>query len=274
MAFDDYEKSAYGAQPIEIYTINRDDTEYWRYTSANEDVTVAGNVYTAIPIKRNEIELSQDVERTALKITMPADDDFPEMFIASPPTDRFLVEVRRFHYGDTDVRFLWFGRVINVEHEEHEAILTCESSVASLKRSTLRRVYQIPCPHVLYDEAVGGCTLAKSTFAVPATADAGSTGVTIVSSTFSGYADGYFSGGLVELTLVGRTNRAFVTNHVGDTITTGLPLQGLYVGGTIIAYPGCDHTTTTCRTKFNNLLNFGGFPFMPVKNPMNGTSVF
>ncbi len=32
-------------------------------------------------------------------------------------------------------------------------------------------------------------------------------------------------------------------------------------------YPGCNKLNTTCKDKFDNLNNFGGFPFMPQKNP-------
>jgi len=46
------------------------------------------------------------------------------------------------------------------------------------------------------------------------------------------------------------------------------------VGDQVRAYPGCDHSLITCANKFGNSLNFGGFPFMPEKNPMDGTPVF
>lgn len=35
-------------------------------------------------------------------------------------------------------------------------------------------------------------------------------------------------------------------------------------GDTFIAYPGCDKTQATCSSKFNNLANFEGFPYVPV----------
>lgn len=38
-------------------------------------------------------------------------------------------------------------------------------------------------------------------------------------------------------------------------------------------YLGCDKIHTTCKDKFNNLNNFGGFPFMPAKNPTSRSLV-
>lgn len=270
MTYDARERSTYEGEPVEVYKFDREGIKIWRYTSADRDVTLEGNVYLAAPIKRNNIEGSQDVERTALKITMPADADFPEQFLASPPTDRIMVEVRRFHFLDSEIAFLWVGRVVNVEHKEFEAIILCESVVSSLKRPTLRRVYQTSCPHLLYGPE---CMLAAASFAVPATLSSAS-GVQLTSAAFGALATGYLTGGYVELTLESNVNRAFVVSHSGSTITTGLPLQGAAVGSVVTAYPGCDHSIATCRTKFSNVLNYGGFPHIPVKNPMTGTPIF
>jgi uncharacterized phage protein (TIGR02218 family) len=271
LTYDAREKSAYDGEPVEIYKFDREGVKVWRYTSADRDIIYGGEVYLAAPIKRNDIEGSQDVERTALKITMPADEDFPEQFIYSPPTDRIMVEVRRYHYLDSEIAFLWVGRVVNVEHREFEAIILCESSISSLKRPTLRRVYQTTCPHLLYGPE---CAIDKSSWAVIATLSAGTSGITLKSAVFAGYVDGYFAGGFVEILISGNLNRAFVVSHTGDTLTTGLPLQGAVVGLDVTAYPGCDHSLDTCVAKFSNNVNYGGFPFIPEKNPMNGTSIF
>lgn len=43
------------------------------------------------------------------------------------------------------------------------------------------------------------------------------------------------------------------------------------VGDTLTLYAGCNHTTTDCQNKFGNLANFGGFAFVPNRNPaVNG----
>jgi len=38
-------------------------------------------------------------------------------------------------------------------------------------------------------------------------------------------------------------------------------------------YPGCDRVRATCESKFDNLDNFGGFPWIPTKNPFGGSSI-
>jgi hypothetical protein len=50
--------------------------------------------------------------------------------------------------------------------------------------------------------------------------------------------------------------------------------QGLAAGTTVTLFPGCDHTLATCSGKFSNTANYGGFPFMPTKNPFGGDPIY
>lgn len=87
--------------------------------------------------------------------------------------------------------------------------------------------------------------------------------------------DGWFRGGI----LVTETGiRRFILDHIGDTIILIKPIPGFAelseeVPQNVILYPGCDRTTKMCREKFDNLPNHGGFPFMPSRNPFNGSSI-
>jgi hypothetical protein len=38
-------------------------------------------------------------------------------------------------------------------------------------------------------------------------------------------------------------------------------------------YAGCDHLLATCRDRFSNVANFGGFPWIPQKNPFSGDAI-
>lgn len=273
MAYTDYEKSTYGGAPIELYEFSRGSSSFWRYTSADMDQTYFGSIYDAIAIKRNSFEVSQQVEAISLTVTMPVTSEFPQLYIASPPSEPISFTLRRFHSGDTEVVSIWIGRVVNVEFKEETVEVLCESVYTSLKRPTLRRLYQRSCPHVLYNQVEGSCMLDKENFKVTAVLDSVS-GLNIASSTFAGYADGYFSGGFVEVIVGGATNRRFITNHVGTTLTVNLQLIGAASGITVYAFPGCAHNLDACNTKFNNILNYGGTPWIPQKNPMGGTRVF
>jgi uncharacterized phage protein (TIGR02218 family) len=273
MTYQTYEESPYSGNPIELYEFARGTAEYWRYTSSDTDQSYFGFVYEAVSIERNSFESSQNVEAVALTIKMPVTVEFPQIYIAAPPSDPISFTLRRFHGGDTEVVSIWIGRVVNVEFKEENVEITCESVYTSLKRPTLRRLYQRPCPHVLYSQAVGSCNADQNTFKVVGTLSAVS-GTIITSSTFGGYADGYFTGGFVEIVSGGHTNRRYITAHTGNNITLNLQLTGAAVGLDVDAYPGCAHNLNDCNTKFNNILNYGGMPWIPDKNPMSGTRVF
>jgi uncharacterized phage protein (TIGR02218 family) len=273
MAYATYEDSTYDGNPIELFEFARGASEYWRYTSADTDQSYLGETYRAIAIQRNGLEVSQNVETVSLVVTMPVTADLPQLYIASPPSSPIAFTLRRYHGGDTEVVSIWPGRVVNVEFKEEIAEVTCESVYTSLKRPTLRRLYQRSCPHVLYNEVVGSCNLNKDAFKVTATLSAVS-GVTLTSPTFGGYLAGYFTGGFVEVTSGGHINRRFVVDHSGSDITLNLQLTGAAVGFDIDAYPGCAHNLSDCQYKFNNILNYGGTPWIPDKNPLGGTKVF
>ena len=39
------------------------------------------------------------------------------------------------------------------------------------------------------------------------------------------------------------------------------------VGQDVDVFAGCDHTVDTCDQKFDNVINYGGWPYVPSKNP-------
>ena len=72
----------------------------------------------------------------------------------------------------------------------------------------------------------------------------------------------------------------YITGHTGTQITIQRMPYSLITqfedegaGTAISLYPGCDHTRETCKAKFDNLLNYGGFDWIPAKNPMGGSSI-
>ena len=75
--------------------------------------------------------------------------------------------------------------------------------------------------------------------------------------------DGYFTGGHI---IFGDETRTIV-DHVGSIVTIMYKFKELEDNDSVDAYPGCDGKIETCKDKFDNLLNFLGFPFIPVENP-------
>lgn len=95
-------------------------------------------------------------------------------------------------------------------------------------------------------------------------------GLTLTISEAALKPDGYFTGGMLKLP--DNTSR-FIVAHAGDQITISRPVAQAIGNLTASIYPGCDHLKETCNNKFQNLDNFGGFPFIPGRNPFNGSSI-
>ena len=77
---------------------------------------------------------------------------------------------------------------------------------------------------------------------------------------------GYFSQGVIRFTSgpnngVGRSVQQYYSD---GSVVVVPPLPALPVAGnTFVILPGCDKAMSTCGGKFNNLVNFRGFPFVP-----------
>ena len=273
MTFDIQENSSYDGEPIDLYSFNRD-TTYWRYTSADEDKTIGGFVYTTIPTASNNFTRTQNSAKNPINIKMSLNTEFVRQFIASPPSDIIQVLIQRYHETDSlkELVVLWSGRVVNVRFLEKEAEISCEPIYTSIKRPLLRRQYQVPCPYVVYGNS---CKVLSSDFDVDGTIS-NISGLDISASAWGSFADDYFTGGYVEWKSSpgASIDKRFIISHTGSTLGINLQIPGLEVGTIMTAYPGCDHSLTTCKDKFFNNLNNGGFPYMPGKNPMNGTSIF
>lgn len=74
--------------------------------------------------------------------------------------------------------------------------------------------------------------------------------------------DGYFSNGILTFTSGNNAGLSVtIKKQVGAGFEVFLPTAFiLTVGDTFSVRAGCDLTLDTCRTKFNNVNNFGGFP--------------
>lgn len=270
MTFDAREISTDQGRPVEIYEFGRD-YQRWRYTSADREVTADSAVYLPRAITRSAIEVSAEKARSGIKITAPRDLEVAELFRIAPPTLAVTCVVRQYHEGDGEIATIWTGRVAAVEFSGAGAQITCEPTFTSLRRVGLRRIYQRQCPHVLYGTS---CRVNRETYRVDDQIESIS-GLTINVPSADAQPDGWYAGGYLEWEVaLGIVERRFILDHVGQALTLSSNPYGLAGGTPIRLYPGCDHLMTTCQDKFLNVVNYGGFPYFPQKNPFGGDPIF
>lgn len=145
------------------------------------------------------------------------------------------------------------------------AEFTIRSRMELLNNSLPRVLYQPSCRWTLFDS---GCTLSRASFLTEATVASGSSNFTLNISGLS-QATGYFDQGIaVGISGPNQGQALTIKKHVNgspSTITFIVPLPfAPQVGDVFDLYPGCDKTQSTCNSKFSNLINFGGMPYVPV----------
>ena len=270
MTYDDRERSIADGQPIELYEFARG-VVIANFTSADSDQVILDQTYTSAALQRSEIETSAERARNALRITCARNFPIADLFRIAPPTEIISLSVKRVHAGEDDVATIWMGRVLNCEWSGASATLNCEPVTSSLRRPGLRRKYSRQCPLVLYSQGPGQCNVDRSAHSTATTVTAISGLVLSVAS----LGTKPWAGGFVEWqTDDGIIERRFISSYSGLNLTLSQPFFGLAVGDNVTVSPGCAHTQTMCNDVYSNGANYGGFPFVPRKNPFDGTPVY
>lgn len=157
---------------------------------------------------------------------------------------------------------LFAGRVSDCSIGRTAVTMTVKSPVELLDINFPRNVYQPGCLHNLFDT---GCTLLASAFAISGSVGTGPASNSILVT--PGYGDGYFQLGYLTFTsgvLAGQTRSLTYYQSSTGLVYFASPFPTApAVGDTYLMYPGCDHQQVTCQTKFNNLPNFRGQPYIP-----------
>jgi len=271
MAYSTRELSVADGRPIELYEFRREG-QLWRYTSSDSPVTFSAVTYEPVVIDRSTLEQGSEMNRTSLSLTVQRDLPVVELYQAGPPSDVITLTLRQLHIDDNEARLLWSGRIITVTTwDQGRAKMTLEPVYTSLRRNGLRRIYQRQCPHLLYGV---DCRVSNAAFRVVGAATNVS-GLVIQMNEAAAFPVNWFSGGYLEwLIAVGIYERRFIESHNGASLTCTVTPIGLTVGTELRVYPGCNHLLATCNSKFNNAINYGGMPYIPTKNPFDGSPIY
>lgn len=75
--------------------------------------------------------------------------------------------------------------------------------------------------------------------------------------------DDYFSYGVIRFDRTGEEMEVKKYSQTGGGISLFLPVSDIAVGDTFSVSAGCDGNFSTCKTRFSNVFNFRGEPFIP-----------
>lgn len=271
MTFDTYESSTEGSQPIETikFTLG---SETFLYTSSEDQQTVSSLVYEPIPIIRGSISQTPEDRDNIVDFTVDGNNPFARKYISVVPGNRASVTVQRLQRSDVGIEVvtLFEGFISSVKFEQDGLVakIAAQSIAAATSRSIPRYTYQGLCNHVLYDSL---CQVDDTDAAFRYTG----TVLTVTDSSITvavagTKTDGFFDGGYVEG--LGGQDARLIISHTGTTLQLLLPFPFDAVGTSVTILAGCDHTIATCDTKFfttedatSNVINYGGFAFVPTR---------
>ncbi len=257
------------AAPYELYKFARAG-KAWHYTTRETSVSFGGDTYVPAVISREAITQNGEDQTMSVLFSLPRDNDLVAEFIGIVPPDPVAVFVYRNHQGldASETKTIFLGEVSKVDITNSLAQISC-SSLESAFTQPIGRVHVQPsCPWMLYEAQ---CGVSPTGFTHTGTVMSISTdGLTyVVGSMTTIDPDTTF---YVRGTLSKDGQPRFIIAQSGAAGTYTFTLMTAFnpapvVGDTVTATAGCDRTLAVCKNRFNNLLRFGGFPFLPGRSP-------
>lgn len=261
----------------DLYTITLVGGAILTYTSADVPFVWNGLGYISVgpKIQRDQVKTIVGVQVDTLDVSF-----FPEttdLILGSPFLSEAMAGVFDGAWFSLDRAFLtswstsgivgtvnmFTGLMGDCVIGRTSAKLTIKSPLDKLNMQLPKNVYESGCNRNLFD---AGCGLNKAAFAVGGTVT--NTSANNLFASNISVADNYFTLGSVTFTsgvLNGQSRGVQqYLNAAGNFVVSYPFLTPPAIGDTFIAYPGCDHQQSTCQTKFNNIIHFRGFPYIPV----------
>jgi hypothetical protein len=269
MTFDARETSLDQGEPITWFVFMRGSVS-WRYCSADRDMVIGGNTYTAAPISRSAITTGSERRKLNITITLPKDLPVAANWRPYASCETIALTVGSIHYGDTVGVVEWVGRVTAPQFNGGTLTLTAEPTRSAALRPGLKRAWQRGCPLALYSQGRGQCNVNKAARALPATLTV-VTGLTLTATAFGTLPSGRLAGGFIEWNRAsdGLLEVRSISSHSGSSIDIDFGAADLAAALAVTAYPGCNQTWADC-TYYSNTDNYGGDLFLPEQNPYAG----
>lgn len=258
----------------DLYTIRLLTGQAYRYTNADVAISAGGRlfVHDGPEISGARMRQSRGLEPDEQKLSVKVK---PEHTIGGVSwltavrsgalDDAELVIERAFlaDWGAAPQTLEWFrGAVQESDGDDLRVSLTVESDSAQFGQMLPRDLYGAGC---VWDLFGPGCSVSKVAHRVDA-AVAGGDRARVLTSLRQ--PDNWFARGYLVFTSgantgVRRSIRAYGAAQGLIELSTPLVFDPR-PGDTFMAFPGCDKTRPTCSGKFNNVVHFKGFPYVPV----------
>lgn len=265
------------AKIIELYEINFNGVDYY-YTSAPRDVVFNDKTYKKQNIKRSNIKSSTDVFKNDLKLSLHAQNELALLLRSQIETAVSLKILSNIANSFKEFTPIWHGRLMSIGLDDIKLTANFEDIATTQRRNGLTPTFQHACPHVFGSKQCGAkldplLTLtAKGGLEVNPPNKLGE--LVIRGGRFVMYQTETernlkWQPGAYQFMKIG----GFIlklSNYYWNMKTGFLSFESndydnlwnlLKVGDSVMFYAYCRHTLEDCK-KHENLINYGGFPYM------------
>lgn len=156
---------------------------------------------------------------------------------------------------------LFGGRISDIDCSRTGIDMKCRSHLELLNIQMPRRLWQTSCTHVFGDAM---CQFDRSSMQATFACLAGSTETQIASNVTPTPPGLYVQGTIIGLTGANAGQSRTIAGMSNGVVEVKLAfLSPPLAGDAFQLLPGCDRTVGACANLFNNLVHFGGFPYVP-----------
>lgn len=259
---------------FDLYKITIGSQE-WRLTNSSKpqvyDSGSGDQVYEPTAVTRSVVEQKNTITKANITVTIPIDHALSILLLTSYSEQ--IIGLTVFTNSGGIIEVTWKGRLASIKPGEASMEISFESIFTSLRRPGLRAKFQKTCRHAIYSD---NCGVDIEDFREAATVSSLS-GTSLVVPEALSFEDGYFTGGIIATSdnvmtmIVNHTGTAIELQRISYDLKSKFDEVGS--GLAVSLLPGCARSRNQCLNRFNNILNFGGFSWIPKKNPMGGTSI-
>ncbi len=250
-------------KPLELYEFElATDGTVWRYTSYDSDVVFDGDTYSTTPIKRGKVTYDAQLRATKIQISVDRLSEAVIKYLVKHPVETTWVTITK-TFADflTEGVVIFKGEIGSVTFSGQSAKLDCTGYEIFLSQKIPRFRFQIMCNHFLFDPK---CGLDKDDHKVDTTVASVETDErTLVVNSIGGHADNFFTFGWLEK----GADKRMIISHTGTSIVLQHRLADIIATDSVTIYGGCDRTIQICAAKYDNVVQYGGFPYIPLVNP-------
>jgi hypothetical protein len=267
VSYSTVDKSTQDGSPIELFEfIMPNETK--RYTDADEIVVIGDDIYYPLPITRTAIEITQSFSNAiTIDITVPASSELARAAAFIRSVDDLKIKIIRTHRGTdyaTDRETIWDGYGTYFDANDDTVTVSSGTLIqAALSGDTNAVFYSKSCNHRLYD---GRCKVIEADHTYSATILSFASNTITVND--DGTTDNALRAGQARNARTGE--RRFIISNVANVVTIAYAFSDVIEGDVVELIEGCNHSKQECRDKFSNIANYGGFLFIPTKNPFEG----